>query len=161
MDRTKPASNTPERREMLTFPQFHRLVEKAVETHFSCVWVRKSAGDTSADREYATHVMGRFQCLDTTCDTNGWTSKKVAILIRGYANNGYNAVVFNQRCRRCNHLGTLSLDKESYVARVAYRLQKWAGIPLRPPYYNSEGGPPHEQSLCEGCRRGVCRQAGD
>jgi hypothetical protein len=96
-----------------------------------------------------------------TCDTNGWSSKKVAILIRGYAENGYNATVFNQRCRTCDQLGTLALDEKSYVERVAYRIQRWAGVQVEQPYYASKGGKPHKRELCEGCKKGVCRQTSD
>jgi hypothetical protein len=52
----------------------------------------------------------------------------VIIQIRGYSGNGYNAVVFNQRCRSCDWLGALTLDEKSYIDRVAYRLKKWAGV---------------------------------
>lgn len=37
--------------------------------------------------------------------------------MRGDENIGYNAVVFNQRCKDCKRLGTLCVDKGSY-ARV-------------------------------------------
>ena len=70
----------------------------------------------------------------------------------------YNAVVFNQRCKCCTKLGSLKLDKESYVERVAYRLKKWAGITLEKSYVAPRKGPPHESSLCEGCKRGICPQ---
>lgn len=82
----------------------------------------------------------------------------VAILIRGYPGNGYNALVFNQRCKSCNWLGNLKLDKESNVDRVVYRLKKWADVPVEQPFFNHKEGPPHESALCEGCKRGVCRQ---
>jgi hypothetical protein len=68
--------------------------------------------------------MGKFRCNNNGCSNRGWGSKKVTILIRGYPENGYNAVVFNQRCMSCNGLGTLTLDENSYVKRVAYRLKK-------------------------------------
>ena len=45
----------------------------------------------------------------------GWGSKKVAILIRRYPKNGYNTIVFNQRYKSYNQLGTLTLDKELYI----------------------------------------------
>lgn len=85
----------------------------------------------------------------------------VTILIRGYPGNGYNAVVFNQRCKSCNWLGVFTLDKNSYVNRVAYRLKKWAGVHVEKQHYNGKTGPPHESDLCEGCKRGVCMQMDD
>ena len=53
----------------------------------------------------------------------------MTILIRGYPRNEYNAVISNQRCKPCHHLGTLILDKVSYIDRVAFRLKRWAGAP--------------------------------
>lgn len=73
--------------------------------------------------------MGRFTCNNDGCFKKGWASRKVAIFIRGYPEKGYSAVVFNQRCESCNRLGTLTLDKNSYLERVAYRLKKWVGVP--------------------------------
>ncbi|KAK5430763.1 hypothetical protein LTR55_012457, partial [Exophiala xenobiotica] len=116
----------------------------------TCTWIRKSNSDRRAGREYTTHVMGKFRCINTACETNGWSSKKVAIQIRGYPKNGYNAIVFNQRCKACGQLGTFTLDKKSYVERVAYRIQRWAGVHLEQPYYGSKEGLPHEREFCEG-----------
>ncbi|ETN40101.1 uncharacterized protein HMPREF1541_04376 [Cyphellophora europaea CBS 101466] len=161
MAKKKTLNPTPETRKFLTFPWHHKDILKAVTPNLTCTWVRKGINDRTADREYTTHVMGNFRCINTTCSTSGWSSKKVAIQIRGYTKNGYNAVVFNQRCKECNQLGTLFLDKESYVERVSYRIQKWAGIKVEQPFYASREGLPHKQELCEGCKRGVCRQAND
>ena len=95
---------------------------------------------------------------NNACSKDGSSSKKVAISIKGYPRNGYNAVVFNQRCMACKCLGTLTLDYESYVDRVAYRLKKWAGVAMEQKYFAPKEGPPHESDLCEGCKRGVCQQ---
>ncbi|KAF1993398.1 hypothetical protein P154DRAFT_450316, partial [Amniculicola lignicola CBS 123094] len=64
---------------------------------------------------YSTHVIGKFKCYNNTYSKDGWASKKVAILIRGYPRNSYNALVFNQYCKSCTQLGTLILDKELYI----------------------------------------------
>ncbi|KAI1632368.1 zinc-binding domain-containing protein [Biscogniauxia mediterranea] len=103
--------------------------------------------------------MGKFKCNNGRCSKDGWSSKKVAITIRGYPGNGYDAIVYNQRCKSCNKLGVLTLDVDSYVERIAYRLKVWAGVSVAQPYYNDGGGPQHEIDLCEGCRHGRC-QAG-
>jgi hypothetical protein len=150
---------TGEKRPSFMFPWLHKDVVNAISHSIAFTWVRKSKSDRSAQKECTTHVMGRFRCMNNGCGTDGWGSKKVAILIRGYAENGYNAVVFNQRCRSCDQLGTLNLDEKSYVERVAYRIQKWAGVPVARPYYESKEGLPHKQDLCEGCKRGFCRKA--
>jgi hypothetical protein len=57
-----------------------------------------------------------------------------------------------------NQLGTLVLDEKSFVDRVVYRLQKWAGVPMEQRYYAPKEGLPHARSLCEGRKRGVCQQ---
>jgi len=105
--------------------------------------------------------MGKFACNNRGCPTRGWSSRKVSTLIRGYPENGYDAVVFNQRCQSCNELGGLTLDKDSYVERVAYRLKKWAGVWMERQDYAGGAGPPHKRELCEGCKRGYCQQRYD
>jgi hypothetical protein len=39
----------------------------------------------------------------------------VPIEIRGYNNNGYSAIVYNQRCKSCDRLGTFELNERSYT----------------------------------------------
>jgi hypothetical protein len=140
------------------FPSLHQDVVNAVSDEIASPEFHKDDSDSAANKRFSTHVMGKFKCNNNACHNHGWGSKKVAILIRGYSKGKYNAVVFNQRCRSCNKLGNLKLDEESYVDRVAYRLKKWAGIKLDRSYVASKKGPPHESSLCEGCKRGVCPQ---
>ncbi|KAF4470793.1 zinc-binding domain-containing [Fusarium albosuccineum] len=43
--------------------------------------------DSSAVEDYDTNIMGRFQCYNSSCSTNGWSSKKIAISIRMYSGN--------------------------------------------------------------------------
>lgn len=144
-----------------TFPSLHQNVVEAVSDTIAYPWFCENDDDDEPDNEYATHVMGKFRCTSRTCSANVWSSKKVAILIKGYAGNGYNAEVFNQRCRTCNELGTLTLDETSYVERVAYRIQKWAGVRMGPQHYSQRKGMPHEQDFCEGCKRGFCQRKDD
>ncbi|KAH8774389.1 zinc-binding domain-containing protein, partial [Diaporthe sp. PMI_573] len=93
------------------------------------------------------------------CSKTQWSSKKVAIRITGYARNGYNAVIFNQYCASCNHLGTLQLDKDSYIDRVTYRLKRWAGVLTEQQHYvRKKTGLPHRSGLCEGCKRDYCQR---
>ncbi|KAK4170574.1 zinc-binding domain-containing protein, partial [Triangularia setosa] len=105
----------------------------------------------------STFVTATFICENSQCSKTGWKSWKVAVLIRGYQQNGYSASVFNQRCERCKQLGTLELDQSSYINRVSYRLKKWAGISMETPDRKErKKTPPHKSDLCEGCRRGLC-----
>jgi len=139
------------------FPSLHQDVVDAVSGQIASARFHNEDSDGDSNKKYLTHVMGKFKCNNNACSKGGWGSKKVAIQIRGYPRNGYNAVVFNQRCKSCNQLGNLTLDEKSYVDRVAYRLKKWAGIPMEKQYYDRKNGPPHESTLCEGCKIGVCQ----
>ncbi|KAI6080527.1 zinc-binding domain-containing protein [Hypoxylon rubiginosum] len=145
------------RRDRNTFPSLHHDVSNAVSSDISRTWYNQKRGGR-ADDEYQPHVKGTFKCDSDGCAKHGWSSKKVAILIRRYHGNGYNADVFNQRYRSCSKLGTFTLDEASYIDRVAYRLKKWAGVKMEVKDYNRGEGPPHETKLCEGCKAGYCQE---
>jgi len=145
---------TQETREFFTFPELHPNVADAVFPEISSAWFSE---DDNFDREWFTHVMGRFTCNNNNCRKLFWNSRKVPIEIRGDGESGYNAIVYNQRCKSCDRLGTFKLNEPSYIERVAYRLKKWAGVEMEAPPFNGVGGPPHERAYCEGCRRGKCR----
>jgi hypothetical protein len=147
-----------ETREFFTFPALHPNVADAVSPEIPSTWFNSASDDDTFDENYITHVMGKFTCTDKKCKKRFWGSKKVSIEIRGYANNGYSALVYNQRCKACNELGTFGLDITSYVERVAYRLKRWAGVDMKAPPFDGIQGPPHEQAFCEGCKRGKCQQ---
>ena len=140
------------------FPSLHEEVVDAVTEYMGEPWFNHDEDDDVHADEYATHVMGRFTCDNPTCSKGSWGSKTVAILIQGYRNNGYNAIVFNQRCGSCNALGTFELDEKSYIERVAYRLKKWAGVRMERQPYSTKKGLPHRRELCEGCRLGYCQE---
>lgn len=143
------------------FPSLHEDVKNALSNELISPepWFNHAGGNCEAMVEYPTNVMGRFECRNKTCPKRDWGSKKIAIVIRRFPDNGYNATVFKQRCKTCESVGALRLDENSYVERVTYRLKKWAGIPMDEPEYNrGPVGPPHESRLCEGCKIGCCRQ---
>jgi hypothetical protein len=158
MARKKHSRGNMETRTSFMFESLHGRVVDAVSNEIPTIWFKRQDTSNGSIEEYPTHVMGRFGCKNKECPQKGWGSKKIAILIRGFPNNGYNAVVFNQRCRSCNGLGSLVLDEDSYVDRVAYRVRKWAGVPTGRQHYGESRGPPHESSLCEGCQRGFCQR---
>lgn len=146
-----------ETRTSFMFPALHQKVTGTVAGYLATAQFHKKDSAEGSNNEYSTSVMGKFTCNNQACSASIWTSKKVAIMIRGYPGNQYNAVVFNQRCKSCEQLGTFSLDQTSYVDRVAYRLKKWAGIRMEHRSTSPvDKGPAHERSLCEGCRLGVC-----
>lgn len=115
--------------------------------------------DRGAIEEYDTNIMGRFECLNKACRQRGWTSKVIAVTIRMYTEQRYNARVYHQCCKSCGSASQPFLDN-SYAERLAYRLKKWSGIEMEQPFYNDrESERPHESALCEGCRHGHCRLA--
>lgn len=140
------------------FPLLHSAVTSAISSTLPNPPTFHSENSSrNCEKDYNTNIMGSFICHNGSCPNDGWSSKVVAIVIRLYAGNKYNAVVYNQRCRRCNQLGKLTLDKTSYVERVAYRLQKWGGVrDLETPVFVEKKTDPHESALCEGCKNGVC-----
>lgn len=157
MARKKTPKSTPrDTRSSYMFPNLHQDVSNAVSDAISSPWFKNTDTDSGSSDRYSTFVMGRFQCDHGACSNTGWGSKKVAILIRSFGRNGYNAVVFGQRCQSCKHFGILRLDESSYTDRVAYRLKKWAGVATDVQHYSGKTGPPHMSELCEGCKRGYC-----
>lgn len=140
------------------FPWLHRDVLKAVSDEIHATWVKIKDNHKDTNNQYSTNVMGKFTCNNDSCPTRGWDSKTVSILIRRYPGMGTTLSYSNQRCKSCNELGDLTLDKNSYVERVAYRLKKWAGIQMKQQHYVGKAGPPHKRELCEGCKKGYCQQ---
>jgi len=171
------------------FPHLHhRVLDAVVGMVHLTTWFNALGTDSNSTEKYSTNIMGTFECRNqnlfvneiffplpsspplpyitaqltsTTSPKSGWDSKIVAILILKYPDGGYNAHVFKHRCKSCNKLGALTLDEQSYVDRVSYRLKKWAGVKMDRPEYRGgiEGGPPHEYRLCEGCKKGHCRRS--
>jgi hypothetical protein len=149
-----------ETKEFFTFPALNANIADAVAPEITYTWFNEDSDDDDFNNEYDTFVMGRFMCNNNACKRQSWISGKVYIEIRGFDYNGYSAVVYNQRCRSCDFLGTFVLDEQSYIERVAYRLKKWAGVAVAQPYYKVVNTPQHEQDFCEGCKRGKCEAGG-
>jgi len=145
-----------ETRSAFTFPSLHEAVRLAVSDEIPSVWFNTNEEDNDWDTDYDTHIMGKFRCSNKKCLSHGWSSKKIAIWIRGYANGGYNAVVFNQRCNSCDELGRMTLNKGPYVDRISYRLRIWAGLPVERRKFTEKKGPRHNCEHCEGCRLRHC-----
>ncbi len=162
----KRSSKRRETKTFFRFQSLHQDVCDAVADEVASPWFNEEitsyedSDKKNYNNEYSTYVMGKFSCRNNRCSQNGWGSKKVCILIRGYPGNGYTAFVFNQSCKSCDQLGTMTLDENSYVERVAYRLKKWAGVQMDTGGLREGRGPPHESSFCEGCKRDFCLQGG-
>jgi hypothetical protein len=139
------------------YPDKHQEVLALLEEDHVNLAFRNQDDIVNCLKEYDTKIMGRFVCHNKTCNSPGWGSKKIAITIRKYRDQKYNARVYHQRCLKCNVLSKPILDS-SYPERVAYRLKKWAGVYIEPPPYNSRNNQkPHESEFCEGCKAGRCQ----
>ncbi|KAF3316944.1 hypothetical protein TWF173_000949 [Orbilia oligospora] len=133
------------------FPEYHHLVAEKVE---NIVFKSSTADGTYRD---TTCLVGSLKC--SSCRW-GWTTGKAATVIRGYQQKngqlGYSAQVFNQRCAKCNSLGHLTLDVDTYVERVARRLAIWKGEFIPERRTDEKFTPPHRSDLCEGCLAHEC-----
>lgn len=142
------------------YPSLHEAVsEVLVEDglHFN---FHDADDETAAIETRDTNIMGRFICQNQVCRAKGWSSKMIAVTIRLYTRQRYNARAYHQRCKSCNSLSRPTLDW-SYTERVSYWIKQWNGIPVeRPPVSNDSRGP-HNRRLCEGCRAGHCTQSAE
>ena len=124
----KPSGGEEEARASYKFPWLHSNVRDALDGEIQPAPTfarQRGQKSSSPDNTYSTHVMGRFRCGNDGCRSAGWGSKKIAIQIRGFSGNRYDAVVFGQRCKRCDWLGHLILDTESYVGRPEMIERNW------------------------------------
>jgi hypothetical protein len=157
--RTRIPKLQKETRTSFTFPELHQRITEAVAPAITSTWFNHNT-EAHFEHEYGTNIVGTFRCVNNRCGKKGWSSGVVAIWIYGYSRNGYNAIVYNQRCKVCDWLGSLKMDEESYVERIAYRLKRWAGVRVEQPSFSHKllRGP-HESEHCEGCKAGRCSRA--
>jgi hypothetical protein len=137
------------------YPSLHEEVSKLLSDDNLSFRFHTNDDDLNSIEDYDTKIKGRFFCRTPACAANGWGSWRIAITIRMYSNQEYNARVYHQRCESCGQLNRPKLDK-TYAQRVAYRLKRWSGMQMEPPPYSGEGDLPHKSELCEGCKQGVC-----
>jgi hypothetical protein len=135
-------------------PAFHDDVSQLLHPVLSVEFFEAS-GFHDCIELHDTHILGRFTCTNMACRKE-WSSQLVALTIRLYSGKRYNAVVWHQRCRSCEHLGLPTLD-DTYAERVAYRLKVWFRKPVEPVYYSARKTAPHEFELCEGCKNRHCK----
>ncbi|KAL2810249.1 zinc-binding domain-containing protein [Aspergillus granulosus] len=144
------------------FPSLHTTVATLLESSAPELKFTFHPDNTDNDcaKAYNTNIMGKFICHKPGCHSV-WTSKKIAIRIRLYHGETYNALVYHQRCKKCHWVSKPKLDEECYAERIVYRLKKWSGIQgLEIPAYNGGNGEgPHIERLCEGCKAGHCTQS--
>jgi len=141
------------------FPLMHENVSRLLEDEDLHFTFHDIDEDIDSIQTYDANIMGRFRCRNPKCRSNGWPSMRIAITIRMYEGERYNARVYHQRCKMCNMLSKPTLD-DSYAERVAYRLKKWRGIEQELPPFSDKSRGPHEEEFCEGCKAGHCTAGG-
>lgn len=140
------------------YPDLHQQVTDLLKKHRLSLKFHEIDNEASCIHDHDTHIMGRFDCRNPKCDSKGWSSKKIAITIRTFTGDKYNARVYHQRCQSCYQLSRPVLNKTTYAERVAYRLKKWNRIKVKPPPFVEKKGPPHQRELCEGCKTRHCQE---
>jgi Zinc-binding domain len=153
-----PLENPRPAKEWCMYPSRHNDVSDLLQVHGLFFNFYKNDDGKNCIKEYDTNIMGRFTCRNSACPAGGWTSKRVAITIRLYSNERYNATVYHQRCKSCGRLSTPHLD-DSYADRVAYRIKKWCGVQVERPPFSGRSDGPHRSDLCVGCKLGHCSEA--
>ncbi|TLS22190.1 uncharacterized protein PpBr36_09675 [Pyricularia pennisetigena] len=101
----------------LMFPLLHSQIIDAVGKDICPAWENNAQQDGQCTNDYDTNVSGRFRCSNRAC-FKVWGSGLVAIRIMAFDGNRYNAIVYNQHCKKCNSLGIMKLDEARYVERV-------------------------------------------
>ena len=139
------------------FPSLHEDVSRLLEAEGFHYTFHSNVTETNAIQSFDTNIMGKFKCRNQSCRNRVWTSMKIAITIRHYSGERYNARVYHQRCKECQIPSKPNVDG-SYAERIAYRLLKWRGVKQLPPVNLGRSKAPHQESLCEGCRAGHCGQ---
>ena len=150
------APSEPKSQSAYFYPWLHPQIARKLKNTAASNWEYERSKKAQFINAYHTHIMGTFTCHNKSCDKDRWTSKKVAIEIRRYQGEKYNAMILNQRCASCRQLGGFELDNKSYIERVVYRIKKWAGVEVEKAVFGEAKGDPHRRDLCEGCRRGIC-----
>ncbi|KAI0205183.1 zinc-binding domain-containing protein [Astrocystis sublimbata] len=139
-------------------PSRHARVVELLSANNLAVDFYDEDTDNGVKESRETAVMGKFRCHNPKCESKGWGSKRIAMTIRMYDEQRYNAKVYHQRCKSCGLLGKPILDENTYEERVTYWLKKWNGIQVKRP--NSSGGDendkPHRKDLCVACERRCC-----
>jgi hypothetical protein len=153
---TKRKSTTKPRpvKKWSMYPSLHNDVSDILDKDNLFFSFYDKDDDNSCIDDYDTNIMGQFNCSKASCRA-AWGSGQIAITIRRYSHERYNARVYYQSCKRCRTTCEPQLDS-SYAERVVYRLRKWSGVQVEPPPFSGRTDGPHRSDLCEGCLQGHC-----
>jgi hypothetical protein len=152
--RPKPTTKSKPVNKWSMYPSLHNDVSDLLSKDDLSFTFYEKDEHNSCIEAYDTNIMGQFTCSNNTCRAV-WSSKQIAITIREYSSERYNARVYYQSCKRCRTTSEPQLDY-SYAERVAYRLKKWSGVQMEQPPYSGLSNGPHRSDLCEGCKEGHC-----
>lgn len=92
----------------VTFPELHDEVLAALAYTIIPTPVFVITDSVQSDdpiETYSTHIRGQFNCRNEKCRKDGWGSGRICTVIRQFTGNQYDALVYKQRCKRCNSLG--------------------------------------------------------
>lgn len=151
-----PARRSPRPRWSM-FPTLHSNISHLISPSGLNFEFHNLDDEINTTHTYDTSIKGRFPCRNPNCNSDGWSSMRVAITIRMYENKRYNARVYHQRCESCQWLSEPVLD-DSYAERVVYRLKKWCGVEQERPNFEGRSKGPHKERFCEGCKAGHCSE---
>ncbi len=153
--KSKPTNKPKPTKKWSMYPSLHNDVLDLLREHDLFFQFYDEDDGKNCVNSYDTNIMGRFTCRNRSCPARVWTSKQVAITIREYSDERYNARVYYQSCKSCETPVEPELD-HSYVQRVAYRIKKWCGVQMDVPPFSGQSEGPHRSDLCEGCKQGHC-----
>lgn len=117
----KPTTKLVPTKKWSMYPSLHNDVSKLLREDSLSFDFYEKDDDRSCMDSYDTNIMGRFTCHNPACQTRGWSSKQIAITIRQYSNQRYNARVYHQSCKSCETSSKPKLD-HSYAekSRISY-----------------------------------------
>lgn len=81
------------------YPSLHDDVERLLEENDLHFTFHDIDDPDTSTRDYNTNTMSRFACTNKSCKSKDWSSNKIAITIRMYAGQKYNARVYFQHSK--------------------------------------------------------------
>ncbi|KND90746.1 hypothetical protein TOPH_04601 [Tolypocladium ophioglossoides CBS 100239] len=73
------------------YPELHADVSLLLKDAFLDFSFHEEDDEIGCSKEYDTNIMGRFTCNNSSCGSRGWSSMMIAITIRMYPGEQYNA----------------------------------------------------------------------
>jgi hypothetical protein len=109
------------------FPSMHDNISRLLEVEGPHFRFQNLDEDIESTHTYDTSIMGRFLCRNRNCQSDRWSSIRIAITIRMYQGRRYNTRVHYQRCKFCERLSEPILDDSYAEGRVSFEEMVWSG----------------------------------